>query len=81
MKLDFEMRMPKLTETMTDVKLLSWLVKEGEKVKEGQVICEVETDKVTVTIDSLRPGIVKKILFKEGEEVPANAVIAIIAQE
>ena len=79
--MDFEMRMPKLTETMTDVKLLSWLVKEGEKIEEGQVICEVETDKAAVMIDSLRPGIVKKILFKEGEEVPANAVIAVIAEQ
>ena len=74
----FEMRMPKLTETLVDVKIQSWLVKEGDRVKQGQVICEVETDKVTVEIESLRDGIIQKLLFEEGQEVPVNEVIALI---
>lgn len=74
----FEMRMPKLTETLTDVKIHRWLIKEGERVRKGQTICEVETDKVTIVIESQRDGIIQKLLFKEGEEVPMNEVIVFI---
>ena len=74
----FEMKMPKLTETLEDVEILRLLVKKGERIKKGQVICEVETDKATVEVESLRDGVVQTIFFTEGDEVPVNAVIMTI---
>ncbi len=76
--MSFEMRMPKLTETLADVKILRWLVGNGDRVERGQIICEVETDKATVEIESLRDGVVQELRFKEGQEVPVNEVIMLI---
>ena len=70
-------KMPALSPTMTSGTLSKWLVKEGDNVKSGDVIAEIETDKATMELESIDEGIVNKILFKEGEEnIEVGTVIA-----
>ena len=61
-------KMPALSPTMTSGTLAKWLVKEGDSVKSGDIIAEIETDKATMELESIDDGIVNKILFKEGEQ-------------
>jgi pyruvate dehydrogenase E2 component (dihydrolipoamide acetyltransferase) len=76
--MEYKVTMPILSDTMDKGKLVKWHVKEGDAVKEGQVIAEVESDKATMDIQSFVNGVVKKLLVKEGEEVPVKTPIAII---
>ncbi len=70
-------KMPALSPTMTSGTLAKWLVKEGDNVKSGDIIAEIETDKATMELESIDDGIVNKILFKEGEEnIEVGTVIA-----
>jgi pyruvate/2-oxoglutarate dehydrogenase complex dihydrolipoamide acyltransferase (E2) component len=62
--------MPKQGLQMTEGTILSWLVKEGEKVEKGQPLFEMETDKLTITMDSTESGTLLKIVRGEGETVP-----------
>ena len=74
--------MPALSPTMTEGKLAKWHVKEGDAVKAGQVICEIETDKATMEVEAVDEGKVGKIVVPEGAEgVKVNAVIAILLEE
>jgi pyruvate dehydrogenase E2 component (dihydrolipoamide acetyltransferase) len=74
--------MPALSPTMTEGKLAKWHVKEGDKVKAGQVICEIETDKATMEVEAVDEGTIGKIVVPEGAEgVKVNAVIAILLEE
>src|SRR5712671_307160 len=74
--------MPALSPTMTEGKLAKWHVKEGDKVKAGQVICEIETDKATMEVEAVDEGKIGKIVVPEGAEgVKVNAVIAILLEE
>jgi pyruvate dehydrogenase E2 component (dihydrolipoamide acetyltransferase) len=74
--------MPALSPTMTEGKLAKWHVKEGDKVKAGQVICEIETDKATMEVEAVDEGTIGKIVVAEGAEgVKVNAVIAILLEE
>ncbi len=68
--------MPKLTDTMEDGKIVRWLKREGEEVKKGEVLLEVETDKAIMEVTSSYSGVLSKILAKEGEVVPVGEVIA-----
>jgi len=61
-------KMPALSPTMTSGTLAKWLVKEGDNIKSGDIIAEIETDKATMELESIDDGIVNKILFKEGEQ-------------
>ena len=61
-----------------EVKILRWLKRTGEKVKEGEPLLEVETDKVNVEIDSPDSGLLSEVLAKEGQVVSFNSVVAII---
>jgi pyruvate dehydrogenase E2 component (dihydrolipoamide acetyltransferase) len=76
--MEYKVTMPILSDTMDKGKLVKWRVKEGDAVKEGQVIAEVESDKATMEVQSFVNGTVKKLLVKEGEEVPVKTPIAII---
>jgi pyruvate dehydrogenase E2 component (dihydrolipoamide acetyltransferase) len=67
--------------TMETGKILSWLKKEGEYVKQDDPLFEVETDKVTTVVESFHTGYLKKIVVKEGEEVPVNTIIAYIGDK
>jgi len=74
--------MPALSPTMTEGKLAKWHVKEGDTVKSGQVICEIETDKATMEVEAVDEGKVGRIVVAEGAEgVKVNAVIAILLEE
>ena len=74
--------MPALSPTMTEGKLAKWHVKEGDEVKSGQVICEIETDKATMEVEAVDEGKIGRIVVAEGtENVQVNAVIAILLEE
>jgi len=76
--MEYKIVMPVLSDTMDKGKLVKWHVKEGDFVKEGDVIAEVESDKAVMKIQTFKSGIVKKLLAKEGDEVPVKETIAII---
>ena len=74
--------MPALSPTMTDGTLARWLVAEGDKVRSGDVIAEIETDKATMEVEALDDGIIAKIIVAEGSQnVAVNALIAVLAEE
>jgi len=77
-----EILMPALSPTMTEGKLAKWLIKEGDEVRPGDLIAEIETDKATMEVESVDEGKVAKILVGEGTEgVAVNAVIAVLAMD
>ncbi|WP_024506985.1 pyruvate dehydrogenase complex dihydrolipoamide acetyltransferase [Bradyrhizobium sp. ARR65] len=72
--------MPALSPTMEKGNLARWLKKEGDKVKSGDVIAEIETDKATMEVEAVDEGTIAKILVPEGtQDVPVNDVIAVLA--
>ncbi len=74
--------MPALSPTMTEGKLAKWLKKEGDKVKAGQVIAEIETDKATMEVEAVDEGVLSKILVPAGtEHVAVNTPIAMLLEE
>ena len=74
--------MPALSPTMEKGNLAKWLKKEGDKVKSGDVIAEIETDKATMEVEAADEGTLAKIVVPEGaQDVPVNAVIAVLAGE
>jgi len=74
--------MPALSPTMTDGTLARWLVGEGDKVRSGDVIAEIETDKATMEVEALDDGVMAKIVIAEGSQnVAVNALIAVLAEE
>ncbi|MBX3577968.1 MAG: pyruvate dehydrogenase complex dihydrolipoamide acetyltransferase [Rhizobiaceae bacterium] len=74
--------MPALSPTMEEGNLAKWLVKEGDKVKSGDVIAEIETDKATMEVEAVDEGTVAKLVVPAGTEgVKVNAVIAVLAGE
>ncbi len=74
--------MPALSPTMTEGKLAKWLKKEGDKIKSGDVIAEIETDKATMEMEAVDEGVLGKILIPEGtEKVSVNEPIAVLLEE
>ena len=74
--------MPALSPTMEEGKLAKWLVKEGETIKSGKVIAEIETDKATMEVEAVDDGLMAKILVPEGtEKVKVNTPIAVLLTE
>jgi len=74
--------MPALSPTMEKGNLSKWLKREGEKVKAGEVIAEIETDKATMEYESIDDGVLAKIVVPAGTaDVPVNQLIAVLAQE
>jgi pyruvate dehydrogenase E2 component (dihydrolipoamide acetyltransferase) len=70
--------MPLLSPSMTEGTLVKWIKKEGDAIKSGDVLAEVETDKATMDLEAFDSGILRAILVKEGERVPVNSRIGII---
>src|ERR1700753_757953 len=70
--------MPLLSPSMTEGTLVKWLKKEGDAVKSGDVLAEVETDKATMDLEAFDSGILRKILIAEGTRVPVQSRIGII---
>ncbi|QCI68218.1 pyruvate dehydrogenase complex dihydrolipoamide acetyltransferase [Phreatobacter stygius] len=74
--------MPALSPTMEKGNLAKWLKKEGDKIKAGDVIAEIETDKATMEVEAVDEGVLAKIVVAEGtQDVPVNQLIAVIAGE
>src|SRR5690348_1497564 len=77
-----ELKMPALSPTMEEGTLAKWLVKEGDDVKSGDILAEIETDKATMEFEAVDEGKIAKILVPEGSEgVKVGAPIAILAGE
>ena len=77
-----EILMPALSPTMEEGTLAKWLVKEGDKVKSGQIIAEIETDKATMEFEAVDEGTVGKLLVAEGTAgVKVNTPIAVIVED
>ncbi len=72
--------MPKMSDTMTEGTIAAWLKKPGDKVKAGDILAEVETDKATMELESYEDGTLLFIGPKEGEAVPVDGVLAIIGE-
>src|SRR6185436_5040761 len=74
--------MPALSPTMTEGKIARWLKKEGDAIKSGQVLAEIETDKATMEVEAVDEGTLGKILVPDGTEaVKVNEPIALILEE
>src|SRR4051812_1141437 len=74
--------MPALSPTMEKGNLAKWLKKEGDTVKSGDIIAEIETDKATMEVEAVDEGTIAKIVVAEGTaDVPVNQVIAVLAGE
>jgi pyruvate dehydrogenase E2 component (dihydrolipoamide acetyltransferase) len=77
-----EILMPALSPTMTEGNLAKWTKKEGDKIKPGDVIAEIETDKATMEVEAVDGGIMGKIIVPAGtESVKVNALIAVLLEE
>ncbi len=77
-----EILMPALSPTMKEGNLAKWLKKEGDKIKSGEVIAEIETDKATMEVEAVDEGVLGKILIAAGtENVAVNSCIALILEE
>src|SRR5438105_15673 len=75
-----EVLMPALSPTMTEGKIARWLKSEGESVRAGDVLAEIETDKATMEVEAIDEGVLAKIVIPEGtEHVAVNTPIAVIA--
>src|SRR6185436_5629180 len=73
--------MPSLSPTMEEGVLAKWLVKEGDFIKPGTMLCSVETDKTTVDYESLDEGYLRKILIPGGTPAKVNQLIAFLTEE
>jgi pyruvate dehydrogenase E2 component (dihydrolipoamide acetyltransferase) len=73
--------MPRLSDTMTEGTVATWLKKVGDKIKEGDILAEIETDKATMEFESFNAGTLLYIGIKEGETAPVDSLLAIIGNE
>lgn len=73
--------MPRLSDTMTEGTVASWLKKVGDKVSEGDILAEIETDKATMEFESFYAGTLLHIGIQEGESAPVDSVLAIVGPE
>ncbi len=76
-----EVVMPKLGLTMESGTIIKWVKKEGDQVKKGEIIAEIESEKLTGEVESPADGVLVKIIHEEGDEVPIGEPIALIETE
>ncbi len=74
-------RMPKMSDTMTEGVLAKWHKKIGDKIKAGDLIAEVETDKATMDFESFQEGTLLYMGIEEGKAVPVDTIIAVLGKE
>lgn len=74
-------KMPRLSDTMEEGTVAAWLKQEGDKVEEGDILAEIETDKATMEFESFYDGTLLKIGIKEGESAKVDSLLAIIGPE
>ena len=75
-----ELKVPTLGESVTEATVGTWFKKAGDKVAVDEMICELETDKVTIEVPSTVSGVVSKIIVKEGETVGLDAILALLEE-
>ncbi len=73
--------MPRLSDTMEEGVVAKWLVKKGDKINEGDILAEIETDKATMEFESFYEGVLLHIGIQEGETAPVDQLLAIIGDE
>jgi pyruvate dehydrogenase E2 component (dihydrolipoamide acetyltransferase) len=71
-------KMPKLSDTMEEGVILKWLRKEGEKIKQGDILVEIQSDKADMELEAYDSGVVRKIFVPEGSKAPIGGLIAVI---
>lgn len=71
-------QMPKLSAKMEVGVLASWNKEVGEKVEKGEVIFEIETEKVVSEVEAIESGVLKKVFFEAGDEIKVDEIIAVI---
>ena len=76
-----ELFIPKLGQTVEEVTLLNWLVKDGDKVEQGQEVLEVETDKAVFNVEAVDSGYIHIGPYKAGQIVPVLEVVALIGEK
>jgi pyruvate dehydrogenase E2 component (dihydrolipoamide acetyltransferase) len=76
-----EVAIPVFDQTTETVTLIGWLKREGDEVRQGEAVCEIETAKATVEVPAPAPGRLRRILIQPGTEVPPRTVVAIIAED
>src|SRR5688572_33273037 len=74
-----EITMPQLSDTMTEGTVVKWLKKEGDKVKSGDIIAEIETDKANMEMEAFESGTLALTAAKEGKKVKVGGRIAVLA--
>ena len=77
----YEITMPKLSDSMQEGKIIAWKVKPGARVREGDVLAEVESDKATMELECFHSGVLSKIVHGDGSEVPVGEIIGYIDAE
>lgn len=75
-----EIRVPTLGESVTEATVATWFKKPGDAVAADEMLCELETDKVTVEVPAPAAGILGDVIAKEGETVGVNALLALLEQ-
>ena len=73
--------MPRLSDTMEEGTVAKWLKKVGDKVEEGDILAEIETDKATMELESYQDGVLLHVGVKESDSVPVDGVLAIIGEK
>lgn len=73
-------KLPRMSDTMEEGTIVSWLVKEGDKINSGQMIAEVETDKATMELENYEKGTVLHLAVAEGDTVAVESVLAIVGE-
>ena len=73
-----EIILPNIGETVDEGKVIKWLKQVDDQVNDGDILCEVETDKSTMEVPSTIDGTIKEIRVKEGDIVPVGTILAIV---
>ena len=73
--------MPRLSDTMEEGVVATWLKKVGDKIEEGDILAEIETDKATMEFESFYEGTLLHIGIKEGQTAPVDSLLAIVVDE
>jgi len=76
----FQVIMPKLSDAMTEGRLIQWLKKEGDRVQGGDVLASIETDKAEIELEAFGSGVLRKTLAEDGQTVPVGQLLAVIAE-
>jgi pyruvate dehydrogenase E2 component (dihydrolipoamide acetyltransferase) len=79
--MEFQVKMPRLGEEMTKGSVVEWLKKEGDEVKDKDVLFIVDTEKATLEVEAGVTGVLKKILVETGVETPVGKPIAIVEKK